>query len=186
VLFDSEIRFNADGDILRDVENGRAPPDSPDTYPGTPRHPAYGSGHSTYSKAASEVLKAFLPECWGMPNIPGGMIEDVHSSLDRLAESIGEARFWGGVHWRKDHEFGKAVGQAVADLIIEQLNDSLVDPKPSAFKSVPDVGALEDKFKQVAKMPTPRWKWKKDGPYPKCEEGKIAVAQEGGLQGGRV
>ncbi|GMA77922.1 hypothetical protein GCM10025880_43390 [Methylorubrum aminovorans] len=66
VLFDSEIRFNADGDILRNIDEAkRGQPNAPDYLPGTPRHPAFGSGHSTYSKAASEIMKVFLPDCWG-------------------------------------------------------------------------------------------------------------------------
>ena len=48
------------------------------TSPGTPRHPAYPSGHSTYSGAASEILSFFFP--------------DYRADLDRLADNIGIAR----------------------------------------------------------------------------------------------
>ena len=75
---------------------------------------AYGSGHSTYSKAASEVLRAFLPDCWGRRDVPNGMVYEIHTGLDLLANSIGEARFWGGVHWRKDQEFGHAATGVVS------------------------------------------------------------------------
>jgi hypothetical protein len=180
-LYDSEIRFNANGDILRDVEVvPRRPPGSPATMPGTPRHPAYGSGHSTYSKAASEILKVFLPKEWGRPNIPGGMIRDIPGNLDKLANSIGESRFWGGVHWREDHNFGQRVGKTVADLLIEQLNQSLVNPAPSTEVQPPDRQTLETWFQQAQQKPQPRWDWRADGPFPKKATTQLNI------QGGRV
>jgi hypothetical protein len=78
--------------------------------PGTPRHPAYPSGHSTYSAAAAFTLIAFFPQ----------YAED----LLRLADNTGVARLWAGVHWRSDHTFGQLVGRAVAELIINQLIDA--------------------------------------------------------------
>lgn len=75
--------------------------------PGTPRHPAYPSGHSTYSAAAAFTLIAFFPQ----------YAED----LLRLADNTGVARLWAGIHWRTDHIFGQLVGRAVAELIVEQL-----------------------------------------------------------------
>jgi membrane-associated phospholipid phosphatase len=50
--------------------------------PGTPRHPAYPSGHSTYSAAAAFTLIAFFPQ----------YAED----LLRLADNTGVARLWAG------------------------------------------------------------------------------------------
>ena len=73
--------------------------------PGTPRHPAYPSGHSTYSAAAAFTLIAFFPQ----------YAED----LLRLADNTGVARLWAGGHWRSDHTFGQLVGRAVAELIIK-------------------------------------------------------------------
>ncbi|NJR80079.1 hypothetical protein [Sphingomonas corticis] len=191
VLYDAEIRFNADGDILRDVSAARRA--RPATKPGTPRHPAYGSGHSTYSKAASEILKVFLPRCWGRPAMAGGLIADVHGSLDKLANSIGESRFWGGVHWRRDHEFGQAVGQAVADLLIEQLDRSLIDPRPSRHATVPDFDDLETLYRDILRRreQDPRlWDWREDGPFPdiECIDGVVRPrgTQRLNLQGGRI
>lgn len=78
--------------------------------PGTPRHPAYPSGHSTYSAAASEVLSFFFP--------------DYRRELDQLADNIGIARLWAGIHWRSDHVEGARLGRTVACLIIRQLRES--------------------------------------------------------------
>ena len=75
--------------------------------PGTPRHPAYPSGHSTVGAAGSTVLAYFFPE---------EIME-----LDNLADNSGMARLWGGIHYRSDHEFGMAVGRAVAELVIADL-----------------------------------------------------------------
>jgi hypothetical protein len=61
------------------------------------------------------------------------MIPGIHAGLDKFANSIGEARIWGGVHFPSDHRFGQSVGQAVATLMIGKFNHSLVDPEPSAF-----------------------------------------------------
>jgi membrane-associated phospholipid phosphatase len=75
--------------------------------PGTPRHPAYPSGHSTYSAAAARLLIEFFPR--------------YSEELCRLADNTGLARLWAGVHWRSDHTFGQKVGTAVANLVIDQL-----------------------------------------------------------------
>ena len=75
--------------------------------PGTPRHPAYPSGHSTYSAAATRFLIEFFPH--------------YREELCRLGDNTGLARLWAGVHWRTDHTFGQQVGTAVAELVIDQL-----------------------------------------------------------------
>jgi membrane-associated phospholipid phosphatase len=105
----------------------KRPPD-PSPSPGTPRHPAYPSGHSTYSAAASRVLGCLFegfkdprPELAGI---------NWKSEFKRLADNIGVARFYGGVHWQSDHDFGRQVGEAVGDLVIEQLNRSGIEPRP--------------------------------------------------------
>ncbi len=85
--------------------------------PGTPRHPAYPSGHSTYSGAASEILSWFFP--------------DYTEDFDDLADNIGMARLWAGIHWRSDHVEGQKLGRCVARLIIQQLQHDGVDaPSP--------------------------------------------------------
>jgi membrane-associated phospholipid phosphatase len=118
--------------------NGRRPDFFPpvpgfiNTSPGTPRHPAYPSGHSTYSGAASELLSFFFP--------------DYRDEFDRLADNIGVARLWGGVHWRSDHTAGNKLGRTVACLIINQLKRSgipLVPPPGQCFDTPPALPDLE-------------------------------------------
>jgi membrane-associated phospholipid phosphatase len=100
--------------------------------PGTPRHPAYPSGHSTYSGAASELLSFFFP--------------DYRADFDRLADNIGMARLWAGVHWRSDHVAGMKLGRTVACLVIQQLlstNIPLVPAPPQCDQTPPDPAWLE-------------------------------------------
>jgi len=101
VLFDREVNDRGNGD-------GK-PRTCPCPTPGTPRHPAYPSGHSTYSAAGSRILQYFFRD------------KETVNRLDLLANNIGEARLWAGVHWPSDHEFGQAVGRATAEVIIDQL-----------------------------------------------------------------
>jgi hypothetical protein len=77
--------------------------------PGTPRHPAYPSGHSTYSAAASEVLSYFFPDYAG--------------EFDDLADNAGLARLWAGIHWRSDHTAGQALGRFVARRLLKQITN---------------------------------------------------------------
>lgn len=109
VLFDTKL--DKDG---KDTNDRRCPEPFPS--PGTPRHPAYPSGHSTYSAAASKILAHFFP--------------DEEEELTNLADNIGMARLWGGVHWRQDHTAGQAIGEWVADQVIDQLCRDPVRPLP--------------------------------------------------------
>jgi hypothetical protein len=84
--------------------------------PGTPRHPAYPSGHSTYAAAASEVLSYFFPDYAG--------------EFDDLADNAGLARLWAGIHWRTDHTAGQLLGRFVAQRVIAQLRNSCATAPP--------------------------------------------------------
>lgn len=108
VLYDREVNDQGNGD---GVARG-----CPCPTPGTPRHPAYPSGHSTFSAAASRILQYFFRDAYSV------------EQLDKLADNIGEARLWAGVHWRTDHTFGQQVGRAVAEAIIDQLKADCVPP----------------------------------------------------------
>jgi len=107
--------------------------------PGTPRHPAFPSRHSTYSAAASAILSYFFP--------------DQKTELERLADNIGVARLWAGVHWRQDHIAGQQLRRAVAELVREQLQDDPVvkapdgPPVPCDQTTAPNL----DQVKQMAR-----------------------------------
>lgn len=114
VLYDREVDCDGDADGM--------PRMFPKPSPGTPRHPAYPSGHSTYSAAASEVLSYFFPES--------------AAEFDNLANNAGIARLWAGIHWRSDHTFGDRLGRHVARLVIEQLQNSCVTAPPDQCEPV--------------------------------------------------
>jgi membrane-associated phospholipid phosphatase len=109
VLFNREVdRQSYAGDGARRLV--------PSPSPGTPRHPSYPSGHSTYGGAASELLSYFFP--------------DYREELDRLADNAGMARLWAGIHYRSDHINGARLGRAVARLIIEDIEASCIPRFP--------------------------------------------------------
>ena len=138
VLFDRPDELNPAFNLCPD---GR----KPDTMSGTPRHPAYPSGHSTYSGAASELLKFFFgttpifagaQPSKGTGNAPSP--NNVGMELDNMADNIGLGRMWAGIHWRSDHENGMELGRTVARLVLRQLMDMGIDLCPPERKPIKD------------------------------------------------
>lgn len=131
VLFDFKVAFAGSGDIIKGAKKP-----APNPSPGTPRHPAYPSGHSTYSAAASYVLGCLFPA--------------YKADFDKLADNIGTARLWGGVHWRSDHVIGQLIGKAVGKLVIEQLNNSGISVIPVAEELPPARDVLDERAEEFA------------------------------------
>lgn len=129
VLFDSAVNNTGSGNgALRTC---------PTPTPGTPRHPSWPSGHSTYSAAASYVLEYFFAGEASLGRSYQQVLQAARSAppfgpdwialhLRRLANNIGEARLFGGVHWRSDHVAGQKIGRAAAQVIIDQLKADCV------------------------------------------------------------
>jgi hypothetical protein len=141
VLFDRPDELNPAYNLCPD---GR--PDKNGNFPhndsGTPRHPAYPSGHSTYSGAASEILNFFF----GLEKTPAALLSHpalgsqpgttIGEELDNMADNIGMGRLWAGIHWRSDHEAGMKLGRTVACLVLQQLA-RMVSDLPHGFKLCP-------------------------------------------------
>ncbi|MFL5931607.1 MAG: FG-GAP-like repeat-containing protein [Gaiellaceae bacterium] len=91
----------------------------------TPAFPGYVSGHSTFSRAAAEVLTAFT----GSPYFPGGLFESRHPrgslGVERgptrdvvlqaatyydAADEAGVSRIYGGIHISADDFAGRRIG----------------------------------------------------------------------------
>jgi hypothetical protein len=92
----------------------------------TPAFPGYVSGHSTFSRAAAEVLAAIT----GSPFFPGGLGSFTASANSYLvfergpsqivtlqwatyydaADQAGQSRLWGGIHVPEDDFTGRVVG----------------------------------------------------------------------------
>ena len=73
---------------------------------GTPNFPAYTSGHSTYSSAASEVLSYIFP--------------NEAAQCKAWAEEAAMSRLYGGIHYRFDAEAGLVQGKAVAKYSVDK------------------------------------------------------------------
>jgi len=93
----------------------------------TPAFPGYVSGHSTFSRAAAEVMTAMT----GSPYFPGGVSGYTREagSLDfeagpttdvvlewatyyDAADQAGQSRLWGGIHISADDLNGRRTGAA--------------------------------------------------------------------------
>lgn len=148
ILYDFLVEFddNRNGNIVRTNPKPPLSPPAPGEpsppSPGTPRHPAYGSGHSTYSAAASYVLGCLI----------GKFIPEWKIEFDLLADNIGEARIWGGVHWRTDHDFGQKIGRLVGKRVIRQLNVSGILPEAAVRTMPPPRETLESEATQFKKQ----------------------------------
>jgi PAP2 superfamily len=149
-------------DIVDDAGRfNKCPRTMPCPSPGTPRHPAFPSGHSTFSAAASEILAYFFPEERGQ--------------WDNLANNIGTARLWAGVHWRSDHIAGQRIGRAVARRMIEQLQGDCIPRPDETLNRIPTPDELRDQATRRRnedecdprqdQLPTQR-----RGPFNDCEE----------------
>lgn len=134
VLFDRPDELNPNYITCPDA---RPCSSNPGFSPGTPRHPAYPSGHSTYAGAATTILAYFF----GNDPTPNALTlglgtGTIGDELRTMADNIGMGRMWAGIHWRSDHEAGMKLGQVVACLVLRQLNsicggDFLVCPPTS-------------------------------------------------------
>lgn len=128
VLFDCPDELNPAYNVCPDGRPKKGKPCG-DNLSGTPRHPAYPSGHSTYSGAASTILSYFFGEQMTPAALPYDERLGSHPNstlkeeFDHMADNIGMGRLWAGIHWRSDHEAGMKLGRVVARLVIKQLLD---------------------------------------------------------------
>lgn len=92
----------------------------------TPAFPGYVSGHSTFSRAAAEVLAAFTGDpyfpggIWTKRVVPGDLLTDVGPSRPVVlawatyadaADAAGRSRIAGGIHFPWDDHAGRRLGQ---------------------------------------------------------------------------
>jgi hypothetical protein len=76
----------------------------------TPNHPSYPSAHSCVSMSMAAVLANAFP---------------VNAeALIAAAREAGEARIWGGIHFRNDIVAGEALGQNVAQAVLARAMGS--------------------------------------------------------------
>ena len=91
---------------------------------GSPAHPAYPGGHSSFVAAGATILKAFTNEDFVIPNpmqanrngtalIPYGGTLTIGGELNKLVANVTHARDAAGMHWRSDG-VGNLIGEAAA------------------------------------------------------------------------
>ena len=89
--------------------------------PGTPNHPEYPSAHSCITPAGGHVIASFL----GTRNIDftvpslTGLGDRYFAQVRDLEYEVGNARIWGGIHYRSAIEDGAKIGKQVARQVLD-------------------------------------------------------------------
>ena len=89
----------------------------------SPAFPDYVSGHSTFTGAASEVLRRWfgrddLAFSATSETVPG--VTRYYSSLTALGNEIGMSRIWGGIHFHSADVDGQELGHRIGDWVYER------------------------------------------------------------------
>ena len=122
VAWDHKYHYNT----LRPVTAIRYREFNSDWFPllGTPNHPEYVSGHSTFSGAASKVLAlAFGTDNITFDTVSDGYVQHVRTfnSFSSAAKEAGKSRIYGGIHFDYSNVAGYNAGTAVANAVFESL-----------------------------------------------------------------
>lgn len=92
-----------------------------DFFPGgTPPHPEYPSGHSTVSGAAAAILADAFGDATSF-TVTSDVRPGTRSfpSFSATTAEIADARVFGGIHWRNSCVRGNALGQSVANYVLD-------------------------------------------------------------------
>jgi hypothetical protein len=88
--------------------------------PATPNHPEYPSAHSCVTPAGGRAIARFLGTKkidFTVPSLTG--LGDRHFERVRdLQYEVGNARIWGGIHYRSSVKDGIAIGKRVANQVL--------------------------------------------------------------------
>ena len=88
-----------------------------------PMHPEYPSGHSILAAAVGTVLKADIgagpmpPLSSSSPSAKGATRR--WNSVDDFVQEVGDARIYGGIHYRAAIDSGAAMGRRIGELAVE-------------------------------------------------------------------
>ena len=89
---------------------------------GTPPFPAYTSGHSTFSSAATAVLTEYFGASYAFstpsqdPSLP---VTRSFSSFQAAAEEAGASRIYGGIHYDFDNTAGLWAGAGIGGYVVD-------------------------------------------------------------------
>jgi hypothetical protein len=88
--------------------------------PATPNHPEYPSAHACITPAGGRVIARFLDSeqiDFTVPSLTG--LGDRHfARVKDLEYDVGNARIWGGIHYRSSVEDGNKIGMRTADQVL--------------------------------------------------------------------
>lgn len=87
---------------------------------GIPNHPEYTSAHSCVTTAAAEAISRFLHTeriAYTIPSVTG-LGDRYYETAGDLVTEVGEARIWGGIHFRTSVEDGTDIGRKVANQVL--------------------------------------------------------------------
>ena len=132
----------------------------------TPGFPGYISGHSTFSRAAAEVMTGITGSKWfphglGTYTLPSlaneaGPTQPVTlqwASYHDAADQVGLSRIWGGIHPPADdfsgRRVGAEVGQGVWALVQKYFNGSVAHSAINLTTRKVDANNMELRFNAV-------------------------------------
>jgi hypothetical protein len=109
-----------------DVDGNAGTPGDPTWTPllATPSFPAYTSGHSTFSAAASTVLAAFFGTdmiSFTVPSEHPNAGARTFRSFTAAANEAGMSRIYGGIHFGFDNKAGLASGRALGNFVAARM-----------------------------------------------------------------
>ena len=83
----------------------------------TPAHPDYPSGHCAIGGSSTGLMRLFFKtnEINSSYTYPPGGVTRRWTSLSQMAEEVGNARVWGGIHTRTADEHAHMIGATVAE-----------------------------------------------------------------------
>ena len=86
----------------------------------TPNHPEYPSAHSCLTPAGGRVMASFLGTKQIDLTVPSltGLGDRHFTDVDALEYEVGNARIWGGIHFRSAVEDGITIGKRTAHQVL--------------------------------------------------------------------
>jgi hypothetical protein len=88
---------------------------------GTPNHPEYPSAHSCITPPQGRIIAEFLDTKRINFTVPSltGLGDRTFARPRDLQYEVGNARIWGGIHYRTSVDHGVAIGRHVADWVLD-------------------------------------------------------------------
>jgi hypothetical protein len=87
--------------------------------PATPNHPEYPSFHSCVTPAFAQIIGRFLGTDNIKLSVPSITLGDRYfATVQDLSTEVGNARIWGGIHFRSAVDDGKEIGRQTMEQVL--------------------------------------------------------------------